>query len=202
VYENSFFFLWRHFYDLKIFIQKTYLLITLCLAIYIKMKSINPQVSKTENTLDIRMTESSIRTAVLFLIVSITLAYYTTTSVEYFIMFLFVYMIFAYTFIDDAYTLSIDKSKGEIRITKSKIGRTHYIRVSLCEELIDTAVSVETISKKECYRLELEFMSPHGYYKIPTISRVTGAVNKAKLEDIAKVVREFMNLKPLPGTFC
>lgn len=158
------------------------------------------KVIKTATTLEITLSESSYRMAAVFVACSFIISYLTTTDNYYFLIFLAVYLIFAYTFIDDTYVLFIDKSKNEIRVTKSKLGRIIYMRVSSCAELINAEVTKDTVNKKECYRLEFEFMSEQGYYRIPTMARVTADDdNKSKLEGLATVIQKFMDLNPLPG---
>lgn len=63
--------------------------------------------------------------------------------------------------------------------------------------LFDQVETVEEKQKrgKSGYRLELEFMSDHGYYRMPcTEAFVVGEANKAKLMELEQTVRNFMGI--------
>ncbi|KAJ3017209.1 hypothetical protein HKX48_003661 [Thoreauomyces humboldtii] len=68
----------------------------------------------------------------------------------------------------------------------------------------DELVAVEVTEEKRKggasgYRIELEFMSEHGYYRLFTSETyVLGATNRTSLVALESQIREFMGLKQLP----
>jgi hypothetical protein len=53
--------------------------------------------------------------------------------------------------------------------------------------------------KRITFRLELEFMSEFGYYRLQTTDTlIVGDQNKKELEKIVEQIQEFAGLKPIP----
>jgi hypothetical protein len=63
-------------------------------------------------------------------------------------------------------------------------------------------VAKVTDGKRVTYRLELEFMSDFGFYRLHAHETlVAGEENRKILEDLALKARKFMDLKPLPEKY-
>ncbi|KAJ3275285.1 hypothetical protein HDV01_001012 [Terramyces sp. JEL0728] len=144
------------------------------------LKKINPKLQKTTNTLRFVTIEPTAGDWIMvcFIIAAgIPLSWYTTYSVHYYFVVLSVYFLLAYSLVDDKFETIIDKKKNSIVAEV----------VHLKQKGIDT------------YILELEFMSEFGYYRLQTSeTAVVGEYNKNQLEMLAKEIRKFMDLKPMP----
>ncbi|TPX57328.1 hypothetical protein PhCBS80983_g03897 [Powellomyces hirtus] len=168
-----------------------------------KWKLISPRVVATPTRLELTPVEAGTGDWVMvasILVFGLAMTMYTTTDWNYRLFGGALYVYLAYTMIADQYTTVIDKTAQEVRITKSTLGYVKWVRVAPTDEL----VAVETVEEKRkrggsAWRLELEFMSDHGYYRLPlTETYVLGETNKARLVVLEEQIRTFMKLKQLP----
>ncbi|KAJ3158933.1 hypothetical protein HDU86_002102 [Geranomyces michiganensis] len=134
------------------------------------------------------------------LIFGLAMTIYTTSDWTYRMFGGGLYVYLAYSLVVDTVVTVIDKTTREVRMTKTTLGFTQWVRVAPTEEL----VAVHTVEEKRKrgasgYRLELEFMSDHGYYRLPmTEAYVLGEHNRERLAVMENGIRRFMDLKQLP----
>ncbi|KAJ3257584.1 hypothetical protein HK103_004493 [Boothiomyces macroporosus] len=166
------------------------------------LKKINPKLKKTDNTLQfvtIEPTTGDWIMVTFIILAGIPLSWYTTYSMHYYYVVLSVYFLLAYSLVDDKFETIIDKEKNSIVVTKTKLGRKKWERASVADELIQAEVVHLKQKGIDTYILELEFMSEFGYYRLQTSeTAVVGEYNKNQLEMLAKEIRDFMGLKPMP----
>ncbi|KAI8816495.1 uncharacterized protein EV422DRAFT_285557 [Fimicolochytrium jonesii] len=118
------------------------------------------------------------------------------------------YVYLASTLIVDKYITTLDKPTQEVTVTKTTLGFIRYVRVAPLDELVSidllplptTSASTPPPSpSKALHRLELVFMSSHGYYHLPlTETYVRGEANKRALEGVEGEVRKWAGLKKVP----
>ncbi|KAJ3185682.1 hypothetical protein HDU85_001036 [Gaertneriomyces sp. JEL0708] len=167
--------------------------------------SIQPRVTKTSNTLSlvpIEPTRADWAYITFLLLGGCLLLFWTTDDWIYRAGGVVLYCYLAYTLVQDVYVATLNKEKNEVRIQRSTLGVTRYERVAPLDEL----VAIETVAQKEDkkssapgYRLELEFMSDFGYYRLPvTETFILGEKNRMELEKLEDVVRKFAKISKLP----
>lgn len=103
-------------------------------------RKISPNLQKTANTLTFTAVEPTTGDWSLVFAISIAslpLAWYTTKELPYAILSTMFYWGLAYTMIDDKFVTTIDKKRNVVQVTKSKIGKTKWVRESVADELIN-----------------------------------------------------------------
>ncbi|TPX70255.1 hypothetical protein SpCBS45565_g01893 [Spizellomyces sp. 'palustris'] len=169
-------------------------------------KTINPHIVRAEGTLSIIPVTTGkgdvvMMSSILFFGVVMTL--YTTEDWPYRIAGSAMYAYLAWTLVVDTYETVFDKKLEQVSIIKTTLGIKRWARVAPLDELVAIeTTTMETTSKKQkpLYRLELEFYSNHGTYRMPmTETYVSGENNKEKLEEVEDVVRKFVEIKKLPN---
>nr|KAJ3421245.1 hypothetical protein HK105_004130 [Polyrhizophydium stewartii] len=184
------------------FIPRTLLLARKMSSFLAQLRTIAPRVKRTANRLEILVMEPTLGDWIIaggLCLFGAFVSYYTTSSQALFWLSTLMFVAMAYTLIDDKYVMTIDKAKGEVSVTKSKLGRIKWQRVSSTQDLVNCEVVGETHRGLTSFRIELEFMSDFGFYRMPASeSTVVGDVNKAKFDELAKTIVDFMKLKPAP----
>ncbi|KAJ3167259.1 hypothetical protein HDU87_001707 [Geranomyces variabilis] len=169
----------------------------------LKWKTIHPRISTTATRLEICPVEAGAgdwAMMAIILIFGLAMTIYTTSDWNYRIFGGGLYVYLAWSLVVDTVVTIIDKTAKEVRVTKSTLGFKQWVRVAPTDEL----VAVHTVEEQRKrggpgYRLELEFMSDHGYYRLPmTETYVLGDANREQLAEMEKAIRKFMDLKQLP----
>ncbi|KAI9103197.1 hypothetical protein DFS34DRAFT_590761 [Phlyctochytrium arcticum] len=170
-------------------------------------KLIHPEVVQTDDSLTLIPVRTSVGDFfMMFIIVAFGgfLTMTTTNEWMYRIAGMVIYSYLAWTLVVDTFVTVFDKKKQEVSITKYTMGYRRYVRVAPLDEIgaIQTSLLPTPAGKKKgtpLYRLELEFTSDHGFYRMPlTEGYINGEKNIQILKDLEERVRKFLGLKKMP----
>ncbi|KNC97630.1 uncharacterized protein SPPG_09435 [Spizellomyces punctatus DAOM BR117] len=169
-------------------------------------KTINPRIVRGEGSLSITPVTTGrgdvLMMAIIFFF-GVAMTLYTTEDLPYRIAGSAMYAYLAWTLVVDTYETVFDKQLEQVSIIKTTLGFKRWSRVAPLDELVAIeTTTMETTSKKQkpLYRLELEFYTTHGTYRMPmTETYVSGEHNKEKLEEVEDIVRKFAEIKKLPN---
>ena len=169
------------------------------------LRTIKPTVKETVDGLEVIVVQPQLGDWIIvssLLIISIPLAWVTTKDWLYFAICMMFYIGCAYTVLEDTFVVLFDSKSNQVSVKKSKLGWVHWIRVSNLDELVNIDVANIIEGRKECWRLELEFMSEFGFYKINAHeSLLFGAENSSILKKLASSLSKKLKLQPLPEQF-
>ncbi|KAJ3250025.1 rRNA-binding ribosome biosynthesis protein rpf2 [Chytriomyces hyalinus] len=112
-------------------------------------------------------------------------------------------LLMATMFIDDTHTIHLDKTRGTVRVTKSKFGQVSRTRVGQIREAVAAHIVEDKISlKRNGWALELEFLNAQGlYYRIRCADTLVVGETKLKMLGTAKrELEEYLGLSTNPFT--
>ena len=166
------------------------------------LRSINPQYNETKDRIEFIVVQPNLLDWIFvsgLLIIAIPFAWATTRNPSYFAISIIFYLGCAYTILEDTFQVVIDKRLKQVSVQKTKLGRIHWIKSSNLEELVNIEAVCIKEGKRDCYRLEMEFMSEFGFYRLNAHeSLIFGNENRQKLDTLAKKLCQKLKLKPFP----
>ncbi|KAI8614679.1 hypothetical protein BC830DRAFT_1126146 [Chytriomyces sp. MP71] len=103
-------------------------------------------------------------------------------------------------FIDDTFSLCVDKRKETLRFVKAKLGFVSRTRVARVSEAVAVHVVQDKISlKRQGLALEVEFFNDQGiYYRIRCADSLVVEARLPELEALKADLELFLDLKPNP----